>query len=87
MVLNKNNLEPENVMPIFEYRCRQCGRDFEALLKRREETVNSPACHSEELERKFSAFAVAANTPSGCAAAENCPSAHQCGGNCGCHQH
>lgn len=35
-------------MPIFEYRCSQCGRRFEALLSRREaeEAQPCPACRA-----------------------------------------
>ena len=45
-------------MPIFEYLCRQCGSQFEKLLK--SSTAADPACpvcHSEQVVRKLSTFA------------------------------
>jgi len=48
-------------MPIYEYACRQCGREFEALI--RSSTIAScPNCHSTELEKKLSVFATTAST-------------------------
>ena len=44
-------------MPIFEYRCRTCRREFEALLNGANEP-ECPACHSHDLARGFSLFAV-----------------------------
>ena len=46
-------------MPIYEYGCQACGREFEALV--RSDTVPAcPACHSTALEKKLSVFATAA---------------------------
>lgn len=46
-------------MPIYEYGCQACGREFEALV--RSDTVpECPACHSTALEKKLSVFATAA---------------------------
>jgi putative FmdB family regulatory protein len=43
-------------MPIFEYSCSDCGREFEALV--RSSTVpECPSCHSQALAKKLSAFA------------------------------
>ena len=33
-------------MPIYEYKCRKCGAEFEQLLKRADEKVNCPECGS-----------------------------------------
>ena len=44
-------------MPIYEYRCRACAHEFEALVR----TGDSPACPScsaTDLERLLSLFAV-----------------------------
>jgi putative FmdB family regulatory protein len=41
-------------MPIYEYKCRSCGKQFEKIV-RASETPNCPACQSAELERLFSA--------------------------------
>ena len=49
-------------MPIYEYVCRKCKNDFEALV--RSETIpECPNCHSTELEKKLSVFATAASAP------------------------
>ncbi|RMD52065.1 MAG: zinc ribbon domain-containing protein [Nitrospirae bacterium] len=44
-------------MPIYEYRCKKCNRDFEKLVYR-EEKITCPACGSSEVAKKFSAFAM-----------------------------
>lgn len=43
-------------MPIFEFRCIQCGKLFEKLFKSADEKVEleCPDCHSRELERVIS---------------------------------
>ncbi len=45
-------------MPIYEYRCDECGREFEALV-RGERTPQCPGCASARLSRKLSVFATA----------------------------
>jgi putative FmdB family regulatory protein len=46
-------------MPIYEYACRDCGREFEMLV--RSSTVpECPHCHSSKLEKQMSVFATAA---------------------------
>ena len=47
-------------MPIFEYICRKCKEEFEALVQGSGE-VTCPSCESGDLERKLSAFAVLGN--------------------------
>jgi len=46
-------------MPIYEYRCRRCGTEFERLLpmERAAEGGPCPQCGSEEVERRLSLFA------------------------------
>ncbi len=46
-------------MPIYEYRCRKCGKDFEVLFRNREEKVIivCPKCKSDKTQRLMSAFA------------------------------
>jgi putative FmdB family regulatory protein len=46
-------------MPLFEYACRGCGQHFE-YLTRQGQSPECPSCHSVELEKQFSAFAVSA---------------------------
>ena len=47
-------------MPLFEYECRACGRQFEHLT-RAAETPACPSCDSEDLQKRLSAFAVGTN--------------------------
>ena len=46
-------------MPLFEYRCQDCSRDFEVLV-RGSETPHCPSCNSESLEKRLSVFAARA---------------------------
>ena len=46
-------------MPIYEYECRGCGHQFElVVLPKSTAAPACPECHSEELERLLSHFAV-----------------------------
>ena len=40
-------------MPIFEYKCRSCGGEFEALV-RKSDTPACPTCQSTDLDRLLS---------------------------------
>lgn len=58
-------------MPIYEYACQDCGKEFEALV--RSSTVpECPSCHSTQLAKKLSVpapavtDAAAAPMPAGC---------------------
>ncbi len=46
-------------MPIFEYRCKECGEKFETLVfsSARPEPVKCEKCGSEQTEKLMSAFA------------------------------
>jgi putative FmdB family regulatory protein len=46
-------------MPIYEYACQECGREFETLV-RGGQSPACPACHSTSLDKKLSVFATAA---------------------------
>lgn len=52
-------------MPLYEYRCEDCGKAFE-MLRRMSEADNAavcPKCESPRAQRQFSTFAaVGANT-------------------------
>jgi putative FmdB family regulatory protein len=41
-------------MPLFEFRCRECGDEFEALV-RTDNPAACPSCAGERLERLMSA--------------------------------
>lgn len=69
-------------MPVYEYRCRRCGADFEKYLPSSGTAVACPACQSAEVMRKLSVFGLRstgglAPAPSG---GGGC-----CAGGCSCH--
>lgn len=65
-------------MPIYEYKCAACGKEFEQLVPNAEKKVNCPDCESGKVSRKLSAFsAVMGNS---CPSKSSCPSAG--GGGC-----
>ncbi|MBI4716928.1 MAG: zinc ribbon domain-containing protein [Planctomycetes bacterium] len=51
-------------MPIYEYRCASCGREFEELIRSAadERSVHCPQCRGRSLQRKLSVFAAQADT-------------------------
>jgi len=50
-------------MPIYEYHCPKCEKEFE-LLVRSSTRIECPDCGSRELTKKISAFAVSSGTAS-----------------------
>lgn len=74
-------------MPIYEYACKKCGHEFEALV--RASTVpECPGCHATELEKKLSVFSAPKSGAAGAPfAAGPCGSCgHPDGpGSCGMH--
>ncbi|HKW99572.1 MAG TPA: zinc ribbon domain-containing protein [Bryobacteraceae bacterium] len=46
-------------MPLYEYRCRKCGKIFEKLRRMQDadRELECPDCRSEEIERLLSKFA------------------------------
>ena len=48
-------------MPIFEYRCKKCEREFETLVLGAE-TPECPGCHGSKLEKLLSTFAAVTGT-------------------------
>jgi putative FmdB family regulatory protein len=47
-------------MPLFEFACKECDNEFEALV-RGSDTPECPSCHSKELQRRLSVFAAHTN--------------------------
>jgi putative FmdB family regulatory protein len=45
-------------MPLYDFRCRACGHEFEALVRPTETSILCPACQRADVERLLSAFAV-----------------------------
>jgi putative FmdB family regulatory protein len=65
-------------MPIFEYVCKECQHQFEALVYGQQKAV-CPKCESKKLEPQLSVFAVSAKSggaslPAGPMAAGPCGS-------------
>lgn len=59
-------------MPIYEFRCKSCDKEFETLLLGSEanETVTCPCCSSLDLERMMSLCSAGTGKISG--SASNC---------------
>ncbi|MDO8434619.1 MAG: zinc ribbon domain-containing protein [Candidatus Binatus sp.] len=83
-------------MPIYEYRCVECDRSFEAFVRGGGDEASCPECHGSHLTREMSTFAARGSNGDGASAAMsaiagNGASAGRmtgggcCGGGCGCH--
>ncbi len=53
-------------MPIYEYRCKECGHEFEELVFSKEAGVNCPACKSMGVKKNFSTFGVGSSAKMPC---------------------
>ena len=54
-------------MPIFEFKCKECGEKFEKLLfSSDKDKIKCPKCNSENVSKVFSVFSSKA-TGSSCA--------------------
>lgn len=42
-------------MPLFEYKCGRCGKEFEELVIKSDEKVKCPICETEEVNKLISA--------------------------------
>lgn len=67
-------------MPIYEYTCKDCGKQFEQLV-RADSRPECPACQGTRLEKMLSAFAVSAEAPAG-APQETCGRCGNAPGSC-----
>ena len=45
-------------MPLYDFHCRSCGNEFEALSRAQDPPVACPSCQSADLEKLLSGFAV-----------------------------
>ena len=68
-------------MPIYEYLCRQCDEQFEALVTGAAKP-HCPSCDSTRLEQQYSSFAVGAPQGKG-QFAKSAASSSRKGGGCG----
>jgi putative FmdB family regulatory protein len=71
-------------MPIYEYRCGGCGKEFERYVATSGGTSTCPACGSGSVKRTLSLFALKSD---GGAVASSMPAGGGCcgGGGCSCH--
>jgi len=69
-------------MPIYEYGCRACGKEFERYVASSSTAVACPHCESAEVLRRLSVVGVKTTSAlsSSAGSAGGC-----CGGGCGCH--
>ncbi|MBO7147035.1 MAG: zinc ribbon domain-containing protein [Lentisphaeria bacterium] len=79
-------------MPIYEYICKNCQHEFEALVRNSQSLPDEgcPECNSKDLQRKLSTFSASVPTGGGsCGAEAVCPhaSSHSCCGGCCHHNH
>jgi putative FmdB family regulatory protein len=70
-------------MPIYEYRCRGCARDFEKYLPAAGAAVACPSCASADVMRKLSVFGL--RSEGGSVASTVQGGGGCCGGGCACH--
>jgi putative FmdB family regulatory protein len=65
-------------MPIFEYACKECDHQFEALVYGNEK-AECPKCHSKKLAPQLSVFAVSAKGSAGGAPDASAGACGSCG--------
>jgi putative FmdB family regulatory protein len=70
-------------MPIYEYRCRTCGGDFEKYVATAATAVACPSCASDSVMRKLSVFGLRSDAP--VASTMGAGGGGCCGGGCSCH--
>jgi putative FmdB family regulatory protein len=63
-------------MPIYEYKCQDCGNRFEKLVRRSADAdaLECPSCHQKHLTQELSTFAAHANGSSKSSDMPVCPS-------------
>ena len=76
-------------MPIFEYKCSDCGKQFETLVRSGTQPV-CPACGGSYLAKQLSVFAPGVSGSSSGSAAQQSDSqvgacGHVCGSGCSLH--
>ncbi|MDQ6973002.1 MAG: zinc ribbon domain-containing protein [Mariprofundaceae bacterium] len=67
-------------MPIYEYHCDDCDKEFETLVLRKSETVVCPDCGGAHLSKMISAHAVGHGMPDTACGSAPCSPAPACGG-------
>ena len=74
-------------MPIYEYYCESCDREFETLVFRSSDPVACPTCSTENVQRVLSVFGFKSGGDKGAASSRMGGGASGCSGcaatNCG----
>jgi putative FmdB family regulatory protein len=67
-------------MPIFEYRCDDCGGSFEKLIRRaaEKEELRCPACGKDHVTQQLSTFSAHSGGGKGKSDLPMCPSGGVC---------
>jgi putative FmdB family regulatory protein len=60
-------------MPIYEYKCEDCGTKFEKLVRRTGDSVVCPSCGQAHLKTELSTFAAHANSSPKASEFPSCP--------------
>ena len=69
-------------MPMFEFKCKNCGNEFEKLVRNSRSDTSCPKCKSADTEKQFSSFAVSGFSSGGHSHSGGCSCGSCGGGNC-----
>ena len=58
-------------MPLYDYCCRACGHQFEALVRAQDPPAKCPSCQSGDVEKLLSGFAMKTAEKSAAAALDS----------------
>ena len=72
-------------MPIYEYRCGGCSKEFERYVATPGGTATCPACGSGSVKRTLSVFAVKSDGGPVASSMSGGGGGGCCGGGCACH--
>ena len=67
-------------MPIHEFKCTECGNDFEELVRTKGQRVACPKCSSRKIDRKLSLIGAVVSKSSPSCDREACPQGPYCPG-------
>ncbi len=72
-------------MPLYEYKCKKCNKEFEVLIFNLSEKVKCQHCGSKSVKRLLSTFGIGGKESSqGNSGGSSCSSS-SCSGCTGCH--
>jgi len=70
-------------VPVYEYRCKHCQKEFEKYIAGATTAVACPTCQSPDVMRKLSVFGL--KTAPAVASSAMSSGGGCCGGGCACH--